>query len=89
MVTERRGQALVELAVGMFTLALLVSALCTFAVYIAKSLRAENELRADGSFSKTVNERVAVGTFAAENYTGAETLTIHERLKMPSRVILR
>ena len=36
--SARRGQALMELAVGMFALALVVSALAGFAVYIAKSL---------------------------------------------------
>ena len=49
MVTElslsRRGQALMELAVGMFAFALVVTALCGFAVYIAKSLKMQNSLR--------------------------------------------
>ena len=41
----RRGQALMELAVGMFTLAFLVSALVVFAQYIVRSLEIENHLR--------------------------------------------
>ena len=43
----RRGQALMELAVGMFTLALVVSALVAFAIYIVKSLEAQNLNRGD------------------------------------------
>ena len=42
----RRGQALMELAVGMFTLALLLSAIFVFVRYIARSLEIENHLRA-------------------------------------------
>ena len=49
MATERHrsGQALMELAVGMFTLALVVSALVAFAMYIVKSLAAQNLNRGD------------------------------------------
>lgn len=41
-IKDRGGQALIELAVGMFTLALIVSALVCFAIYIAESLEAQN-----------------------------------------------
>ena len=47
MVTDRKGQALLELAVGMFTLTLLVSALVAFAIYIVGSLKAQNLNRGD------------------------------------------
>lgn len=43
----KAGQALMELAVGMFTLTLVVSALVAFATYIAKSLAAQNLNRGD------------------------------------------
>ncbi len=47
VIKARGGQALIELAVGMFTLALVVSALVCFALYIAKSLEAQNLNRGD------------------------------------------
>ncbi len=47
--TSHRGQALVELAVGMFALTLLVSTLCGFAVFIAKSLSEQNHERVGGA----------------------------------------
>ncbi len=43
---RRRGQALVELALGMFALALVFSALFAFAAYIVQSLDAQREVRA-------------------------------------------
>jgi len=46
MVTKR-GQALMELAVGMLTLTLVVTALVAFSTYIAKSLAAQNLHRGD------------------------------------------
>lgn len=46
-IKARRGQALIELIVGIFTLALLVSAFAAFAVYIVESLEAQNLNRGD------------------------------------------
>lgn len=43
---NRRGQALIELALGMFALALVFSALLAFAAYIVQSLDAQREVRA-------------------------------------------
>lgn len=43
---KRRGQALVELALGMFALALVFSALFAFAAYIVQSLDAQRDARA-------------------------------------------
>ena len=81
----RRGQALIELAVGLFALALVVSALCGFALYIAKSLRLQNELRVGGQ--KT--DSVEVSAFAAEHVFGDRKLKISEKLAMPLTTILR
>lgn len=90
MVTEtarfRRGQALMELAVGLFAFALVASALCGFAVYIAKSLRMQNTLRV-GSASQ--HDEVEVSDFAAKYVFGSDTLRIHEKVEMPQTVILR
>ena len=59
----RRGQAMTELAFGMFAFALVVSALTTFAVYIARSLRVQNSARGPAPERA---EPVETGAFAAE-----------------------
>ena len=43
----RRGQALMELAIGMLALALVLSALFGFTMYILSSLDLQRDLRAD------------------------------------------
>ena len=85
-IDRRRGQALVELAVGMFTLAFVVSALVTFAVYIAKSLKMQNSLRTDSS---SQHAEVELSDFAAKHVFGTSTLKIREKVVMPSTEILR
>ena len=82
----RRGQALMELTVGLFALALVVSALCGFAVYIAKSLRMQNSLRIGAS---SQHDEVEVSDFAAGYVFGTDTLRLHEKVKMPPTVILK
>lgn len=82
----RRAQALVELSIGMFALALIISALCVFAVYIARSLRVQNTAR--GSSPESA-EPVEVGDFAERYFTGIKTLTIEERAVMPVTTILK
>ena len=82
----RRGQALMELTVGLFALALVASALCGFAVYIAKSLRMQNSLRVGASWQ---HDEVEVSDFAAKYVFGTDTLRISEEVKMPQTVILR
>jgi len=83
MVT-RRGQALMELAVGMFALALVVSALCVVAHYAVRSLEIQNSLRKNGS-SGSDSDSIEVGGFAAANFTGSETLKIHDKVEMPPK----
>jgi len=82
----RCGQAMVELAFGMFALALVVSALCGFAVYIARSLEMQNSLRVGDSSQK---DTVEVSAFAAQYVFGMQTLDIKEKVEMPSRTILK
>lgn len=84
--TSRRGQALIELAIGMFTLALVVTALCGFAVYIARSLRVQNSQRGP---SPEHAEPVKIGRFGSEWVFGSETLKIDEPFYMPERIILK
>lgn len=78
----RRGQALMELAVGMLALALVVSLLCGFAVYIARSLRAQNTLR-QGAGRNVNADSVEVGEFAEKHLFGTSTLTIKESVDLP------
>ena len=54
-----------ELAVGMFTLALLTSALCAFVIFIAKSLKIQNHLRSPGR--ATYAAKVELDAFAAKS----------------------
>lgn len=84
-----RGQALMELVIGMFALALVVSALCGFAVYIAKSLRVQNELRQNDGRTNSGSDSVEVGGFASRYVFGNEALRIEERVELPDRMILR
>lgn len=86
----KRGQALMELAVGMFAFALVVSALCIFATYIARSLVAQNALRKDGNGgSNSKSDSVEVGDFAAKNLIGGDTLKIEEKVVLPDRTIAK
>lgn len=89
MGTERRGQAAMELAAGLFALALVVSALCGFAVYIAKSLTAQNTLRSGNGGTTSRSDRVEVGEFASEHIFGTSILRIHEKIVMPAKTIMR
>ena len=82
---SRRGQALVELAAGMLALALVVSALCGFAHYIAKSLRLQNELRVGGKKADSVE----VSAFAAEHVVGDRKLEMSEKLVWPQTTVVR
>jgi hypothetical protein len=83
----RKGQALMELAMGMFALALVVAALCGFAAYIVKSLEIQNKMRVGGKRSDTVE----VSSFASEYVfgEGAETLKVSEKLVWPQTTIAR
>ena len=80
----RRGQALMELAVGLFALALVVSALCGFAIYIVKSLRAQNGLRSGGGTS-TKSDEVVVGDFESRYVFGRDVLKIDAKVQLPER----
>lgn len=86
MVTKR-GQALMELAAGMLTLALVVTLLASFAVFIAKSLSAQNGLRHGSGGTSTKSDTVAVGDFAAKWLFGTDTLKVKERVVLPTTAI--
>ena len=82
----KRGQALMELTAGLFALALVTSALCGFAVYIAKSLKMQNSLRVGASSQRA---SVEVSAFVSKYVFGFDTLLIHEKVDMPQRTILK
>ena len=69
-----------ELAAGMFALALVVSALCAFAVYIARSLEVQNSLRGP---SPKMNKPVKLEDFAVRNFAGKEEIKMEEKAVMP------
>jgi hypothetical protein len=83
----RRGQALMELAVGMFALSLVVAALCGFALYIVKSLEIQNKMRVGGKKADSVD----VSAFASKYVFGedSKTLKIGEKLVWPATAIPR
>ena len=88
----RRGQALMELAVGMLALALVVSLLCGFAVYIARSLKAQNSLRTGigtGGGANAKSDFVEIDDFSEKYAFGLPNLQIKEAVEMPSTAIVR
>ena len=76
----RRGQAMMELAAGMFAITLIVSSLCAFAVFMAKSLKVQNSLRS--SAPQPSGEKVPLGDFLY-GIVGQHHLFVDERVSMP------
>ena len=74
-----------ELAVGMFTLALLVSASFFFVRYIVRSLEIENHIRKPGQ--ATYKAEVQLDDFAASKVFGSEKLHIAEPRGATDRTI--
>ena len=89
----RRGQAFAELAVGMFALALVASALFGFSTYILSSLRMQRELRAKagtkaltsfGGYSSAADgDTVTVEPLAAEYIFGSGEIKVKEEVHIP------
>ena len=84
MRTER-GQALMELAVGMFTLALLLSAVVVFVHYIVRSLEIQNHLRSPGQ--ATYADKIKLDDFAEKEVFGSSVLHIMEPRGVTDRSI--
>jgi len=80
----KRGQALMELAVGLFALAFLVSALVTFALYIVRSLEIQNHLRGN---ARGVSDKIELKGFAADQVFGVRNLHIREPFGNTDRTI--
>ncbi len=75
----RPAQALMELAVGLFTLALVISAFAAFSFYINRSLEIQNHLRGN---AKIVSDKLEVGkeadAMAVKEIFGRERIEIKE-----------
>lgn len=82
----KRGQALVELTIGLFSLVLVTSALGVFVSYIVRSLEAQNKLRVGVA---THTEEVEIPEFAAKYIFGVDRLKLDEAVRMPQTSILR
>ena len=74
-----------ELAVGMFTIALLLSAMVAFVHYIARSLEIQNRLRSPGL--ATYAAEVKLDDFAAREVFGSRVLHIEEPRGVTDRSI--
>lgn len=90
---KRRAQALIELALGMFALALVLSALFAFATYVVKSLDAQRKVRAQAGQSALASSTVGAtstetaeatfDTLATDYVFGFERVKIKEKVYLP------
>ena len=93
----RRGQAFVEMALGMLALALVLSALFGFTTYILRSLEMQRDLRADAGkgaleagggdesySSKVSHDVVEVEPFAAAYIFGSSAVEVREAVHIPA-----
>ena len=76
----RKGQAMMELAAGMFALVLLVSALCAFTAYITRSLEVQNSLRGP---DPKMNKAVELDDFSIRHFAGKDEIKMEEKAVMP------
>jgi len=83
MRTER-GQALMELALGMLTLTMVVTMLCGFCVFMTRSLRAQNSTRSGSTEGNgDVEVGIQIGT------ARIETMEVKEHCQMPQLTIVK
>ena len=91
------GQAFVEMALGMFALALVLASLFGFTAYILGSLEMQRDLRADAGrgalnsgggdeaySSKTAQDSVEVEPLAATYIFGSSEVEIKEEVHIPA-----
>ena len=93
-----RGQALMELAVGMFALALVLAVLVAFTHYIVSSLDMQRTVRREAggaalnssslmASSASKNDTVEVDSIASKFVFGWDKVGVHERVSLPAMVI--
>lgn len=75
-----------ELAVGMFALALVVGALCAFAVFMAESLRVQNSLRS--SSPQPSGKEISFDIVLYEDKEG-HVLKVDEKVSLPPTSIAK
>jgi len=78
------GQALIELALGMFAIALLVSAFFYVVRYMTKSLKIQNQMR---SPTPVYADSIELDDFAAREVFGMRNLHINEPHGVTDRTI--
>lgn len=96
LMDTRRGQAFMEMALGMLALALVLSALFAFTMYILSSLEMQGDLRAaagrgaleaggmDESYSSKIShDTVEVEPFAASYIFGTSSVEVREEVHIP------
>ncbi len=106
MDTERKrtfaaGQAMVELALGLFAVSLVLAALLAFVFYINASLNMSRDSRAEAGqaafgatgggesySSSTDSETVEVSPIAAKYIFGSSQVEISERVHIPNMKIM-
>jgi len=79
-----RGQALMEMAIGMLTLIIVVSTLTGFCIFMARSLRAQNSTRAgstDGNGMVEVGIRFGTASI--------DKMSVKENCQMPQLTIVK
>lgn len=95
-----RGQALVELALGLFAVSLVLAGLFAFLFYIVSSMNMARNVRADAgraafgaggpdeSYSSAVErESVTLSPMAAEYIFGSDRVEIKEEVHIPNMAI--
>jgi len=94
---DTRGQALVELAIGMVVVALVLSALFAFTRYILASLEMQRTIRADAgraafgsqgldeTYSSAIrHDVITVSPMAADYIFGSRQVEIKEEVHIPA-----
>ncbi|MCQ2367496.1 MAG: hypothetical protein MJ109_00580 [Kiritimatiellae bacterium] len=95
----KRGQAMMELAIGMFVLVLVVMTLTNFTKCIVEGLDMEREMRADvgrraqsnsiGPVSKSGAQEVEIESFAVEYIFGVDQVKMTESVTLPAMTGLK
>lgn len=91
----RRGQAMMEMAAGMFTLALVLGAIVAFALYISRAIELGKSARSDagraalngtgpGGVTLDRSDKIEVDSLAAEYIFGSGEVPVKEKVYIPN-----
>ena len=91
---DRRGQAFIELALGMLALSLVLASRFSFAAYISGAMKLQQETRASAgrkamhsnalNVTETRSDSIEVEEFAAEWIFKKDKIEMKEKVVMPS-----